>query len=90
MTPLVPPFAHFMVRIEDPVHRAHRAQIAIFIQQGRTHLGRRLVHEALAMEQVEDFLSIVASRIRRGRETAGSETGRVLSGTNARSDRTVQ
>ena len=32
----------------------------------------------------------VASRIRRGREMSGSETGTVLSGTNARSDRTVQ
>ena len=32
----------------------------------------------------------VASRIRLGRETSGSETGTVLSGTNARSGRTVQ
>ena len=32
----------------------------------------------------------VASRIRRVRKTSGSETGTVLSGTNARSGRTVQ
>ena len=58
MTPLVPQFAHFLVRIQNPVHRAYRAQIAVCIQQGRTHLGGHLIHEAPAMQQVEDFLPI--------------------------------
>ena len=58
MAPLVASFAHFLIRIQNPVHGAYRAQIAAFIQQGRTDLGGRLVQEALAMQQVEDGLPL--------------------------------
>ena len=50
---LAAPFANFAFGAKQAVHRWHRAQIAALVQQGGVDGRRRLVHEALVVQQAE-------------------------------------
>ena len=50
---LVPALPRLRVVWEDPVHRAHRAQVPALLQERRVDLDRRLVDEALLAEHRE-------------------------------------
>ena len=57
MGELVTPFAHRLLRGQDAIHRALRAQVLPFIEQRRDDLRGRAVDEAWAGEHVEDVLT---------------------------------
>ena len=53
---LVAPLATAAVGRQQPVHRAHRAEVAALVKQRRMHRRRRRVDETFAVEGVEQRL----------------------------------
>jgi hypothetical protein len=50
---LVPPLAHAYALLQNPIHRAHRALVAPFIEELRVHLRGSLVRETFRIERLE-------------------------------------
>jgi hypothetical protein len=56
---LVSSLADFLSRVQDAVHRADRAEVLALIQKCRINLGRSLVGKRLAIEYIENLLSLL-------------------------------
>jgi hypothetical protein len=67
MTELVAPLTHLLVRGEDAVHRARRAEIRVFIEELGVDLSRCLVGEALGVEHSEHLRALVGRGSARSR-----------------------
>jgi len=52
---LVTAFLHFLILVQNAVHRAPGAQILAFIDQAGIHFPRRLIGKALTVEDLPDF-----------------------------------
>ena len=63
---LIAPLPDLLGVGQDPVHCADRAVVDAFVKQGRIDFGRRLVHEARAVQLVEHGLSLTARQRPRG------------------------
>ena len=69
MGELIAPFSHRLLRGQDAIHRALRAQVLPFIEQGRDDLRRRTVDEARRHERVQDLLAFGLAKRPGGRGT---------------------
>lgn len=56
MLPLCASLPDFVMRREQPVHRALRAEVGALVEQRRVDLGRRQIDEARRVERVEHVL----------------------------------
>ncbi len=61
MPQLIATFADFAMVVQDAIHRANRAVVLAFIEQGGMDGRRRLVDEAWRVQQVEHDLSLVGT-----------------------------
>jgi hypothetical protein len=52
---LVAAFPHFLIFIQNTVHRPPGAQVFPFIDQGGIHFARSLIGKALTVQQLADF-----------------------------------
>ena len=66
MAPLVPALSDLAVLLQNPIHRANRAEVGSLVQKRSPHLSGRLVDEPLTVQGPEDFLalSFVESSVR--------------------------
>jgi len=68
---LIAPLFDFVRGVQDPVHRAGRAEIGALIEQRGMHLRRRVIDEA-RVEEVQDAVPFAGrERARRRRAWAG-------------------
>ena len=68
MPRLIAPLAHLAGRRQDAIHRARRAAVGLLLEQRGMDLGGRLIHEAIAVQHVEDRQSFTGCQgPRRGR-----------------------
>ena len=74
---LVTPLAHFLIRREDPVHRALRAEVTALVEQRRVDLGGRQVHEARLVQDVEHGLPLLRVERSRRRPARGGVGARI-------------
>ena len=58
MAPLVPALSDLAVLLQNPIHRANRAEVGSLVQKRGPHLGGRLVDEPLTVQGPEDFLAL--------------------------------
>ena len=58
MPQLIAPLANFLGLMQDAVHRADRAEVRVFVEQGGVNLGRRAIDEPLAVQRVEHRLPL--------------------------------
>src|ERR1700712_533155 len=58
MTPLVSAFPHLLGGMENAVHGALGAQVDTLVEEPGMDLGRSLIEEAFAVEDVEDLLPL--------------------------------
>ena len=70
MLKLVAPLAHRGAGGQDPVHRALRAQVPVFIEQRRDHFTWRAVDEARRAQHVKDGHVIEAFKMEKLEPTA--------------------
>jgi hypothetical protein len=80
---LVAPLADLLIRRENPVHRALRAEVATLVEQRRVDLDRRQVHEAWLVQHVEHGLPLARAqraRWRRPRYRQGARSQRAVVG----------
>ena len=59
MAPLIPALSDLVVRLQNPIHRANRAEVDSLVQQRRPDLGRRLVDETLGVQCTKDLFTLV-------------------------------
>ena len=69
MFELIAPLSHRLIRGQDPIHRALRAQVLAFIEQRGDDLGGRAVDEARGGEHVEHMLAFGVAQRPGGRWT---------------------
>jgi hypothetical protein len=58
MPQLISSLFYFFVRAQNTIHGADRTTVSSFIKQLRIDLGRRFVHEALLVQNVENLLPL--------------------------------
>ena len=62
------PFPHFVGLREHAIHRAHRPQVGLLLEQRGMHFRGRLIDEALTVQRVQHGLAFVRGQgARRGR-----------------------
>jgi hypothetical protein len=61
MSQLFSALTHLVGSGEDAIHRANRAEISPFIQEGGIYFCGSLIDEAVAMKNVQHVLSLVAT-----------------------------
>ena len=55
---MVPALSDLAVLLQNPIHRANRAEVGSLVQKRGPHLGGRLVDEPLTVQGPEDFLAL--------------------------------
>src|SRR5580658_1846993 len=78
---LIAPLAHLLIRRENPVHRALRAEVTTLVEQRRVDLDGRQVHEARLVQHVEHGLPLARgqrARRRRSRCRHGARSQRAV------------
>ena len=73
---LVAPLAAAAVDGQQPVHGAHRAEVAALVEQRGVHGRRRGVDEALAVEGVQQHLALLRIQGQRRARTGGARVPR--------------
>ena len=58
MAPLVPALSDLAVLLQNPIHRANRAEVGSLVQKRGPHLGGRLIDEPLTVQGSEDLLPL--------------------------------
>ena len=58
MLTLIAPLPARLIGGQDPIHRALRGQVVAFVEQRRHDFRWRTVHEAWAIEHIEDLLAL--------------------------------